>query len=168
MSGELQSGQLADNVVTIFREPFELNNDQIKALPTTSVLVVPEITEKILSFVKATMFIDVRSGAYTNIAADPDFFDVQFAYASGNTASGPALNIGESFADTADIWVLEIGAPLNVHYGASFVIGNSAGLPERQSQALRIKATNPTLGNLTGGHANNRIWGSVSYEIIDV
>lgn len=152
------------SVVTILSENFELDNDQIKALPTTPIVVVPAISGKILSFVKAVLFIDVRAGAYTNI---DEVLNVQFAYASGNTVSGPILDIVNDLVDPGDVWFAEVGCDLNVNFGV-LVISNLNSLADCESQSLRIKATNGNLDNFTGGHADNRIYGSVSYEIIEV
>lgn len=137
---------------------------QNKTLPTTPVQIIVGIPGKLLCFVKAVLFIDVRAGAYTNI---DELLSVQFAYASGNTVSSPILDIANDLVDTGSVWVAEVGCVLRVEIGSS-VISNLHSLADCEGQAINIKASNQAAGNFTGGHVDNRIHVTLFYTINDV
>lgn len=160
--GGVQSGQLADDVVSVFKRTVTLTDAELKALPTTPIEIVPAVAGKILKFISAIVIIDVQAGVYTNVHAD---LFIEFAYASGNTVSSYLLDAVNDLTDPGAVFIEDMVPYMVV--GPSRVLGSSQVLADAQSHAIRLKADNGGSGNFTGGHANNTVKATVLYMVID-
>ncbi len=148
-----------------------LTNDQIKALPTTAVEIVPAPgAGKWLQFVRAIWQLDPRGGAYTNLDAT---LRIDFLAGSGNQIATPYKEADNgALADDSGIHGIGFGPITNVAGsaagpGAVWMFELSGG-SSAVNIPIMLKAANGTLGNLTGGHASNTLTVTAYYVIVDL
>ncbi len=154
-----------------------LTNAQIKALPTTPVVIVPAtevlgysgFPTTIFLVSKALLRLDCSAGIYTNVDNDSNILlcwgsdastDIGIAAAiRDDTTSTPSI-----FPSTFDF----IGGSDPTKAVASFLLSEGFFLTDGlQDNAVALFIHN-TLGNFTGGNAANTLKVTVYYMVVDV
>lgn len=157
--------------VVVFSQSVELTDAQIKALPTTSVAIVPSPGPgKALVFMRGFVELTLAE-VYTNVNA------------VAVMTVGPDGQGGSNFIPVGDGNFLDLGAGTWVGfltpkaapgYPIAEQIGESVGssITNWEDKAIWIGALNPyptnADGNFTGGDAANILKVTVLYTIIDV
>ena len=170
------------SAISVVSHPFQLNNDEIKAWPTTPLVVIPstETLEysghpaSLILPVGVTFIINTLGGAYGNI-------DNAFYY---------QVNIGSDQSDTSLILHDYLGTlsqqKLNIlsfgWLGRTETIESSPDSPHvhrlypialrlednLEDNAVVVGFNNAAAGNLTGGHVDNYIKGEVLYRTFQI
>lgn len=151
----------------LHRQTVILNNDQIKALPTTSIEIIPS------PGLNKVLWVPVQNGlgmcalnmkstvAYGNL--DGSAF-LEFKYSNGNfptdyrntTDISNILTSGDN-----ELWILPIiGDPTDV--SSEGLDSDFAGL------GLSFFISNGVLGDLTGGNPDNFLRVTIFYTILDI
>lgn len=174
MSEGITGNQIEAGVVTFLSRTVELTDAQIKALPTTPIVIVP--ATEVLNYaglptqvplpLAFRVSVNTLAGAYTNVnglahyvlALGSDWSADAMQSATQNQmaqldANIPMIGICNSYQQGLDNAMI---APLKIPSG---------GL---QDNALAIVFDNEGSGNLTGGNAANSMKVTVLYTIIDV
>jgi len=155
---------------TGYQATVTLTDAQIKALPTTPVIVVPApgenrviVTGVILGDPAGDSTLTLSAAAnYTNITSSPVPM-LRFRLGSGAYAN--YYNIQEAF--TYAVQWGEVVWPMGYN---DFASGgqNYDDLPTQSNQPVKISIVNGALGNWTGGHASNQLIVTVAYRVYDL
>ena len=145
----------------------ELGNDQIKALPTQTVLVVPGQSGKLIVPMNFILYSDFSAAAYTNVNAPPDGV-IFIGYGLGASSIVDATTYARSQG-------MMNAAGKRVSFGGQFaeavVFSTALGVQPQDSAALdnipiTIGAYNT--GNFTDGDAGNTLKVIVYYVVFDL
>lgn len=155
--GEIETGGATEQ--TVLSRTVTLTNAQIKALPTTGIELVPApgAGKMILPLDGVASF--SGSSAYTNVHADASLNVMWTGFNAHRWAAFSLLTFG---ADGV--------LPLNSVNNSVDPIGTSdAEVPsEFDNASLKISASNPGLGDFTGGHASNTLKVTLLYTVVDL
>lgn len=160
----------------IFHNPVSLTDEQIKALPTTPVELIPAPgANKILVPLMAIVRNNTSAGAYTNVNSQ---CQIEFRWSIGSTSPLNAfLNLPGVVTETdlllgATNYVWQIGLrqfpAIEEGSETGYNTLNFAESAQVINRALQLHALNDANGDFTGGHANNAIHITIFYAIIDV
>lgn len=154
-----------------------LTNAQIKLLPTTPVVLVPDPTAGGLLYLGGRFMSHIEV-AYTGLKVNYSYMAIQRAvsgydvsvYAvkdslSGETALQTLLGIGGAEISVPPAqYPITITGPFNVLQGG-WENGESGGFDF--NRGLQVAINNGASGNLGGGHANNWLDVFVCYAVFD-
>lgn len=161
----------------ISHEEITLTNDQIKASPSTPIIVVPATETlnysgaptQLLIPIVAIVQVAVHQADYTNIDGACAF---GFSLGGGNDFVFSMRSLAGSAAD-----LLNSAGGIGVFSAATFT-GAAAELPNTAltealdgvllDNAIVFFSTNGGSGNFTGGHANNTLKLTVLYTTVEV
>lgn len=152
-----------------------LDNDQIKALPTTPVVIVP--ATEVLDYVgmptelpvpfMATMTFDTSAGAYTNVTTDHvPYFIVAFGADWSWSATVRTIELIPDSADVKFAWL-----PPDTQTGVlspDFTAAETFGADSLQDNALVVACNNGASGDFTGGNAANTLKVTVYYVVVSL
>lgn len=171
---KITADQLAENVVTIFSQPRELTDADIKALPTTPfVLVEPTETlnySGLPTQLQVPLFVIVRvvnsTGDYTNINA---LCLTNINLGSDNSLTfSPPMGGSEIFNDLGFATFFSQPARTGDASGDPILPFFNTLTDALLDNAIVLAVNNQGDGNFTGGNAANRIRVTVLYTIIDL
>jgi hypothetical protein len=161
-----------------FASSFEtrtLTNDEIKALPTTSIEIVAAPGEgKMLLFHSAILLCDATAGVYTNIDQAGAYMSIRFT-GQGDISTLLVKDTGVSITMVSLGGLVEQAGnvrwatllPYHLGADASYgLIANGDAVQENTGLSLRFR--NYSNGDLTGGHADNYMRVTVNYSVIDI
>jgi hypothetical protein len=143
-----------------------LTDDEIKALPTTAVELVPApgagkaIICPMIYNAGVCMFITNLAVGYSNITFGSQ---IQFAIGDGSAIDsqfGGGSNFETLLAAGNKMWAIA-----SDYFQVS---GQSSSVSELENKALNLAITQNTDGNFTGGDPANTIEITISYSIIDI
>ncbi len=145
-----------------------LTDDQIKALPTTPVELVPNPgANKLLMLVQALMITDTAAGAYTNIDASAyvaltyDNNAISFStYIAEEVGAGVTTVLG------SESNLMLVFRHANKPDASWYEIATVIGVQSNENIALGMG--NGSSGNLTGGDSGNTLSVIVYYTVVDV
>ena len=147
-----------------------LTDAQIKALPTTPVVIIPAPgANRFIVLVQAIAIIDTLAGLYTNVSADvyvqlllsPG--DQDFAVSNPSDASATAGLLGTT---RAAIFLTPFSYA-GTGGQSGLIISNYGAESSVVNQSLAIAMTNDD-GDLTGGNVANTLTVAVSYLVLSL
>lgn len=149
-----------------------LTDAQIKALPTTSQIVVPAPGAGLaLAFVGAWLNADCLGGGYSNITASASLYSSGLLITWGNDSinashlAKPSNVLGPQAQNQVYLppfTLIDAADTPSVH------AQNAASIDNFDNVELRLVAYNGGGGNLTGGDAANSLKVTVAYVVIEV
>lgn len=152
-----------------FRTIRILTDAQIKALPTTSVelvpvpgagkMLVPRMAT--LNFARTANYTNIQATAVLKIANGDGILGIAPMNESFGMVSGFLAGGGNAIVNIAPYSIVDVDSFENVN-------GTIAGPPEFDNRSYVIKATNAAGGAFTGGNAANTLKVTVDWSVIDV
>lgn len=153
--------------LVVFRRSIILTNDEIKALPTTPIAVIPPTETlnyegtptKLFVPLMAMVYPSVHNADYTNVDTGC-IFGIDFGSDDSSTFS--THRVGPNVLNLPDITYFTVVATAPGGGGQTLAWANTLedGL---QDNAVVFFAFNQGSGNFTGGHADNTLKISVIY-----
>jgi len=146
-----------------YKRTVVLTDAQIKALPTTSVQIVPQPgVGKLILPIMSYMILDAIAGAYTNIHANgttnPKFIDGG-ALHSGAFENHSSNFLGDNDPNRPKVTLMPY-APSEADTSYEYAYS--------ENKEIGVKADNLASGNFTGGNAANTLAVTVIYAVMDV
>lgn len=177
MSEGITANQLDPSVVTMRSATIELADAQIKALPTTPIVIVPptevlnysgmptSIPVPVLTVVSANPW----TAGYANLAAGSSANRFGLFYGSDAGNGSPCATVWPTdFSDTNGSFYL-LGANAKMVVDDATIEGNLLALLDGLlDNGLAFWVSNGGLGNFTEGHVNNTLRISVAYMVFNL
>jgi hypothetical protein len=164
-----------DPLVAVRSKTITLTNAQIKALPTTSIEVVPAPgAGKMLMFHSAHLLCDATAGVYTNIDGAGGYMSIRYTgqgdistlLVKDSGVGATAFSLGGLVEQAGNVRWATL-TPYHAGADASYgLIANGDAVQENTGFSVRFR--NYSNGDLTGGHADNYMRVTVNYSVIDV
>jgi hypothetical protein len=154
-----------DPQVAIYKRKVTLTDAQIKALPTTSIDLVdaPGAGKMILPHA-VRYVLNNEAGAYTNLDGTTCLLVTKVGGLILNSVydENAEGNFGAAYK-----WFMICMLSQNVIGGATYAYSVGATPTENEPLKLVLANGSPSIGDLTGGHADNSMKITVFYSIVD-
>jgi hypothetical protein len=150
----------------IFTTTVTLTDAQIKALPTTPLVILPKAGSNVANYlVSAFLFVDTVAGAYTNVTATGSGYSHSLLLTYSDE-TGEVTNFAHSVTMLASarqsICKWTPGLPSIVAGTALLDLSGAATLAVNAD--ISLMANNGAGGNYTGGNAANRLRITLDYR----
>lgn len=153
---------MPDALTVLFSKTVTLNNDQIKALPTTPIEIISSPgPSKMIAAKSLTISLNDTAGAYTNV---DNTLDSYAALIYGATYEADATEAIQGL--TNYIFTPQRGIVIIAGVGIKTTVQFS--IAQTENMGIYLYFDNNSLGNITGGNAANTMKVIVSYEVIDL
>jgi hypothetical protein len=143
------------------RKTVHLTNAQIKALPTTPIATVATGGAGTILFPLSATYSARFQVAYTNVDIGAT---LQTRFAGDNASQ---LGLGHFIANAGQWTVGAVGFVNQASLRGQFAAGLAFSLLGFDDTGLTVAMANASLGNLTGGHANNTLSVETRYIVLD-